>query len=131
MGILKSIRRWAGRIKRDVITLWFAWRNPATPSLVKVLCAVVVAYALSPIDLIPDFIPILGLIDDALLLPGLIWLALRQVPADILGTSRRDGEAWIAQKRQKLRHYGGAVIVVAIWIGAGWAAWVYLIAPRL
>lgn len=70
-NIFETIRAWARHIKRDSMTLWFAYRDPKTPLLVKLLCVCVVAYALSPIDLIPDFIPVLGYVDDALLLPGL------------------------------------------------------------
>ena len=62
------------------MTLWFACRHPATPWAPKILCLFVVGYALSPIDLIPDFIPVLGYLDDVLLLPGLIWLAVRLLP---------------------------------------------------
>ena len=80
MKIFQTARDWARRIKRDSVTLWFAYRDPATPFLVKALCIFIVAYALSPIDLIPDFIPVLGYLDDVVLLPGLIWLAVRLVP---------------------------------------------------
>lgn len=73
MKITDQIRTWARRIKRDAVTLWFACRDARTPLAVQALCAFVVAYALSPIDLIPDFIPVLGYLDDALLLPALIW----------------------------------------------------------
>ena len=84
MNILQHARDWARRIKRDAVTLWFAYRDPRTPILVKALCVFVVAYALSPIDLIPDFIPILGYLDDVILLPGLIWLAVRLLPPAVL-----------------------------------------------
>ncbi|KMZ12137.1 hypothetical protein BHUM_06415 [Candidatus Burkholderia humilis] len=80
MRILDTLSASAKRIKRDSMTLWFAYRDPRTPMLVKLLCVFVVAYALSPIDLIPDFIPVLGYLDDALLLPGLTWLAIRLLP---------------------------------------------------
>lgn len=72
MGLAADCRAWAARLKRDALTLWFAARHPRTPWYAKALAAFVVAYALSPIDLIPDFIPVLGLVDDALLLPALI-----------------------------------------------------------
>ena len=65
MQIFQTIRAWARHIRRDSVTLWFAWRSPATPLPVKALCVFVVAYALSPIDLIPDFIPVVGYVDDA------------------------------------------------------------------
>ena len=75
MSVLDQARAWARRIKRDSVTLWFACRDRRTPWAVKGLCVLVVAYALSPIDLIPDFIPVLGHVDDALLVA---W-ALRYV----------------------------------------------------
>lgn len=74
MSICSNLRTWAKRIKRDGVTLWFAGKHPRTPWYAKALGVFVVAYALSPIDLIPDFIPVLGYVDDVLLLPGLIWL---------------------------------------------------------
>lgn len=64
MTLGKTLKSWAKRIKRDGITLWFAGKNPATPWYAKALGLFVVAYALSPIDLIPDFIPVLGYLDD-------------------------------------------------------------------
>ncbi len=80
MRVFETLRQWARRIKRDGITLWFATRHPGTPWTIKLLGLFVVAYALSPIDLIPDFIPILGYLDDVLLLPGLIWLGVCLLP---------------------------------------------------
>jgi uncharacterized membrane protein YkvA (DUF1232 family) len=73
MRVTETLRAWARRVKRDGVTLWFALGHPATPWPVKAIAAFVVAYALSPIDLIPDFVPVLGYVDDVLLLPGLIW----------------------------------------------------------
>ena len=83
MGISDTLRMWAKRIKRDGVTLWFAGKHPKTPWYAKALGLFVVAYALSPIDLILDFIPVLGYVDDVLLLPGLIWLTLRLLPPDV------------------------------------------------
>lgn len=80
MIIIERIKTCARRIKRDPVTLWFAYRDPRTPWAVKALCIFVVGYALSPMDLIPDFIPVLGYLDDAILLPGLIWGAVRLLP---------------------------------------------------
>ena len=84
MGISNTLKIWAKRIKRDGVTLWFAGKHPKTPWYAKALGLFVVAYALSPIDLIPDFIPVLGHVDDVLLLPGLIWLTLQLLPPDVL-----------------------------------------------
>ncbi len=96
---LSAISAWARRIKRDALMLWFARRHPDTPFGTKVLCIFAVAYSLSPIDLIPDFIPILGYIDDALLLPALIWLAIRLLPAHVIETCRKEADSWLAREK--------------------------------
>ena len=74
---------WAAALTREVIALWFASRDPRTPLAAKVLALLVVAYALSPIDLIPDFIPVLGYLDEVVLLPGAIYLILKLIPAQV------------------------------------------------
>ncbi len=81
---MNQIWEWARRLKNEVVVLWFCTRHPRTPFVAKALAAGIVAYALSSIDLIPDFIPVLGYLDDAILLPALIWLALRMLPPDVL-----------------------------------------------
>lgn len=93
MGISDTLRMWAKRIKRDGVTLWFACKHPKTPWYAKALGLFVVAYALSPIDLIPDFIPVPGYVDDVLLLPGLIWLTLQLLPPDVLTECRGHADA--------------------------------------
>lgn len=127
MTILQTIKTWARRVKRDAVTLWFAYRHPATPWPVKALCAFVVAYALSPIDLIPDFIPVFGYLDDAILLPGLIWLAIRLLPFGVLAESRQKADAWKESVGKKPRSYIGAVAVVAVWLAMSYAAYCYWI----
>lgn len=123
MTIFQAAKDWARRIKRDSVTLWFAYRDPATPLLVKGLCIFIVAYALSPIDLIPDFIPVLGYLGDVVLLPGLIWLAVRLVPAAVLSTSREKGDAWLREQGSKPRSYWGAALVLSIWALALYFIW--------
>lgn len=125
MSLLESIRSWARRIKRDSVTLWFAYRDPRTPWEVKALAVFVVAYALSPIDLIPDFIPVLGYVDDALLLPGLIWLAVRLMPVDVLADSRVKAEVWMAEQGGKPTSKAGAVMIVLIWLAVLYGAWAW------
>jgi uncharacterized membrane protein YkvA (DUF1232 family) len=125
MAIFQRIRQWASRIKRDAVTLWFAYRHPGTPWFAKLLAAFVVAYALSPIDLIPDFIPVLGYLDDALLLPGLIWLNIRLIPADVLEECRERADLWMKEQGTKPRSIAGAVLVLAVWIGLGAALWAW------
>lgn len=123
---LETGRAWARRIKRDGLTLWFARRHPGTPWYAKALALCVVAYALSPIDLIPDFIPVLGYLDDVILLPALIWLTVRLLPPAVLAEARQQADDWLAQRRPKPRSRMGAVAIVLLWCalaGAGgvWA----------
>jgi uncharacterized membrane protein YkvA (DUF1232 family) len=122
---LEKLQTWARRLKRDAVTLWFACRHPATPWPVKLLCAFVVAYALSPIDLIPDFIPVLGYLDDLLLLPSLVWLAVRMLPATALEQSRRRADAWIEAEGRRPRSYLGAALVVMVWTAIALAGYWY------
>jgi uncharacterized membrane protein YkvA (DUF1232 family) len=118
MSFLQSTRAWARRIKRDAMTLWFARAHPDTPWHAKALGMFVVAYALSPIDLIPDFIPVLGYLDDVVLLPVLIWLAIRMLPASALEDSRQKAQAWMDQAGTRPRSLAGALLVVALWVAA-------------
>ena len=98
-----TLKRWAKKLKRDGITLWFARRHPLTPWYAKALALFVVAYALSPLDLIPDFIPVIGYLDDLLLLPGLIWLTIRLLPDEVLADCRRQADDWVASNAAKPR----------------------------
>ena len=116
MGLADTTRAWARRIKRDAMTLWFARTHPATPWYAKALGAFVVAYALSPIDLIPDFIPVLGYLDDVILLPILIWFTVRMLPPAVLSESRLKAEQWMAEQGTKPRSIAGAIAIVVVWI---------------
>jgi uncharacterized membrane protein YkvA (DUF1232 family) len=129
MAVRDRLRDWARRVKRDGVTLWFAGRHPGTPWPAKALGVFVVAYALSPIDLVPDFIPVLGYLDDVLLLPALIWLAIRLLPPEVLAECRAQAEAWMAAQGAKPRSRMGAVLVVGVWIAVAAALWHWL-APR-
>ncbi len=114
-------------LKREAVTLWFVLRHPRTPRGVRLLAILVVAYALSPIDLIPDFIPVLGFLDDVIVLPALIWLALRLIPADVRQECQAQALAWFEDHGRKPRWWLGAVLVVTVWIVVGglllWALW--------
>jgi uncharacterized membrane protein YkvA (DUF1232 family) len=116
MGVLDRTRAWARRVKRDAMTLWFARSHPATPWYAKALGAFVVAYALSPIDLIPDFIPVLGYLDDVILLPLLIWLTVRLLPDAVLDASRAEADRWMAEQGTRPRSLAGGVAIVCIWL---------------
>lgn len=123
---MKSLQAWARRLKRDVVTLMFAGRDPATPLLPKVLALLTVAYALSPIDLIPDFIPVLGYLDDLIIVPAGIWLCLRLIPTSVIETNRAKAEAWLAGDPAKPRSMLGLLAVLAIWALCAWWLWRWL-----
>ncbi len=125
MNLGNKLRAWAKQIKRDGLTLWFAGKHPESPWYAKALGVFVVAYALSPIDLIPDFIPVLGYVDDVLLLPGLIWLAIRLLPPEVLADCRGQADEWLRTKGAKPSSRAGALAVIAIWlaVGAGLSFW--------
>ncbi|AIX73137.1 YkvA family protein [Mixta calida] len=109
------LRRWARLIKRDSLTLWYACRDPRTPLWLKLMTGVLVAYAFSPIDLIPDFIPIIGLLDDAIIVPLGVMLLLRLLPKEI----RISSEAKAEQRRRKGKKVvsrAGLVMVLLIWL---------------
>jgi len=118
--MLSSLRQWARRIKQDAVMLWFAYQDPRTPWLPKIICMLAVAYALSPIDLIPDFIPVLGFIDDAILLPALIWLAVRLLPLEVVTTSRLSAQEWMQANDRKPVNRWGILLVVLVWCLVAW-----------
>lgn len=119
----QDLRAVARRIKRDGVTLWFACRDARTPWWIKALAGLVVAYALSPIDLVPDFIPVLGYLDDVILLPGLIWLVVRLMPVEVREDCRQQAEAWMARQQRKPVSRWGVVFVLAVWLLVAWALW--------
>ncbi len=120
MASLDRIRAWANRLKRDGIALWFATRDPRTPLAAKLIAGAVLAYVLSPIDLIPDFIPILGYLDELLLLPLAIWLVIKLVPAEVLAQSRAKATEWLAAGERTPRSRLGAAIVICVWVILLW-----------
>ncbi|MEY9626194.1 uncharacterized membrane protein YkvA (DUF1232 family) [Sinorhizobium fredii] len=87
---LERAKQWARDLKRDIVALWIAARDPRTPWYAKAAAGAIAAYALSPIDLIPDFIPILGYLDELLILPIGIALAVRLIPSDHMAEFRRE-----------------------------------------
>ena len=121
--MLERLKRWAAELRAQVLTLWFCRRDPRTPLAAKILAALVVAYALSPIDLIPDFIPVLGYVDDLLLVPLGIYLVIRLIPAPVVTEARRDADAWLAARRGKPRSYWAAAFIVVIWVALAYWAW--------
>lgn len=120
--IIARLKDWARAVKRDVVALWLGARDPRVPWNAKVVAGLVAAYALSPIDLIPDFIPVLGYLDDVIVVPLGILLAVRLIPPETMAALRAEA---LGQARP--RSLGGLVAVVAIWLAAimvmAWIWW--------
>ena len=123
------LKTWAQNLKSELAALWFASRHPDTPFPAKALAVALVAYAFSPIDLIPDFIPVLGYLDDVIILPLGIWIVLRMIPDPVLAECRARAVQWLAERNAKPKSYAGLALVVAIWIALAWLAWLWL-APK-
>jgi uncharacterized membrane protein YkvA (DUF1232 family) len=121
--MLQRIKKWAHTIRRDVHALWLAARDPRTPWYAKAFALAIAAYALSPIDLIPDFIPVIGYLDEVILLPLAIMLAVRLVPPDLMAEHR----AAAAEAERKPVSRAGAAFIVAVWLLAAaalmWWLW--------
>ncbi|PVE41939.1 YkvA family protein [Limnohabitans planktonicus] len=124
--MLTSLKNWARRIKRDGVMLWFACRDPRTPWWLKALAFLVVAYALSPIDLVPDFIPVLGFVDDVILLPVLIWFIVRHLPEHIASDCRQQADDWMSERGGKPVSRAGIVLVLLVWAVVAWLLWLGL-----
>jgi uncharacterized membrane protein YkvA (DUF1232 family) len=107
------------RLRVEAHAVWLAARDPRTPWPARLLCLLIAAYALSPIDLIPDFVPVLGLVDDALIIPAGIWLVTRMLPPGLIEAHRATALAAAARPVSK----AGMAIVLAIWAGLAWLAW--------
>jgi uncharacterized membrane protein YkvA (DUF1232 family) len=112
VSLLAAVKGWARRIKRDVMTVYFASRDPETPLLVRLLALAIAAYALSPIDLIPDFIPVLGYLDDLLIVPAGIYLVIRLLPPHVIASSRLKAEAVCDRPKS----YVAAVLIILVWL---------------
>lgn len=119
--MLARLKQWAKTIKRDAHALYLASRDPRVPWYAKALAVFIAAYALSPIDFIPDFIPVLGFLDDALLLPLGIWLALKFIPPEIMAEHRGTAEASANAPVSR----SAAIVIVTLWVIAiAAAAWI-------
>lgn len=112
--LIHSLRQHAQALKRDALTVWLIGRDPRVPWYVKGLALGVAAYAFSPIDLIPDFVPVLGYLDDLIIVPAGLWLVVRLTPPAILADLRRQAEA--LSERPVSR--AAAAAIVALWIAA-------------
>jgi uncharacterized membrane protein YkvA (DUF1232 family) len=114
------LERWVRRLKVEIYALYLAYRDPRVPWYARVFAALVVGYAFSPIDLIPDAIPVLGYLDDLLIVPLGIALAIRMIPLPVLAECREEARNAKDRPVNKV----AAVVVVAIWIAlAALAVW--------
>ena len=118
--MLQTVNAWAKRIKQQVRLLWAAYQHPECPIYVKALITFIVLYALSPIDLIPDFVPILGYLDDLILIPIFIWITIKLVPDDVRAQSREQAQQWLKSNQLKPKSYLGLFIILLIWILLIW-----------
>lgn len=110
---VNGLRQWASRLKRELEVIALAIRDPRVPRRAKILAGLTVAYAASPIDLIPDFIPVLGLLDDLVIVPVGLWMTLRLIPPEVLNDLRK--QASVPGQRRSRRHSliaGGVVILI-------------------
>jgi uncharacterized membrane protein YkvA (DUF1232 family) len=121
--VFVRLKSWAQAIKRDVHALYLAARDSRVPWYAKAVAVLVAGYALSPIDLIPDFIPVIGYLDDLIIVPLGIWIAVRLIPPDIMAGHRATAERSASRSTSK----AAAVAIVMIWIlltaAAAWIAW--------
>lgn len=113
---LGAWKAWAKRLKRELYALYLATQDPRVPWYAKAITVCVVAYAFSPIDLIPDFIPVLGYLDDLLLVPLGIAIAVRLIPPDVLADCHRRAEAAIARGQAKPKNWIAAGIILGLWL---------------
>lgn len=111
-----NLKENAKKIKKDIPALFLALKDKETPKFAKILAGITVAYALSPIDLIPDFIPVLGYLDDVILLPVLVALTIKFIPKDIIEKKREEAEGLWQNGKPKKWYY--AIPIVIIWIVA-------------
>jgi uncharacterized membrane protein YkvA (DUF1232 family) len=121
--MVRRLRKWARAVKDDTLALWFCCRHPRTPLLAKLLAIAIAGYALSPIDLIPDFIPVLGYLDELILLPGAIILVLKLIPPDVLAECREQARRWSEGNQRKPRSYLAAFVIVLLWLALAWLGW--------
>jgi uncharacterized membrane protein YkvA (DUF1232 family) len=121
---MRSLKELARELKKETYAIYLASIDPRAPWYARMLAGVTVAYAFSPIDLIPDFIPILGYLDDLIIVPFGIWIVIKMIPPEVLAECREKAAAEI--ERGKPINRAAAVVIFAIWIGFGILAAIWL-----
>ena len=124
---MKQWQQKAKELKRETYALYYACQDSRVPWYVKLLATCTIAYALSPIDLIPDFIPVLGLLDDLIILPLVIMLLIKLIPPEIMDDCRRQAEATVASDKNQLQSWNASVVIIVIWfiVGVILAFWIH------
>ncbi|WP_064706986.1 YkvA family protein [Rhizobium bangladeshense] len=112
MQLISKAKNWAKSLKRDIVALWLAARDRRVPWYAKAVAGAVAAYALSPIDLIPDFIPVLGYLDDLVIVPLGILLATRLVPAEVMAALRVEA----ARRIERPSSRAGLIFILVVWL---------------
>lgn len=125
MSLREELKQRARRLKAEVFALYLAARHPDTPWYAKLLVAAIVAYALSPIDLIPDFIPIVGYLDDLVLIPMGIALAVKLVPSSVLAECRARAQASMANAKPTSLVAGAVIVVIWLLVAGLCVVWAY------
>jgi uncharacterized membrane protein YkvA (DUF1232 family) len=125
LSLLEKLKQRARRLKSETFALYLAARDPRTPWYAKLLVAGIVAYAFSPIDLIPDFIPVIGYLDDLILVPLGIALAIRMVPASVLAECRVRAQETIQNGKPVSRVAGAVIVVIWLMLAVLCALWAY------
>jgi len=119
--MLSRMKTWARNLRRDGHAIYLASRDPRVPWYAKVLAIAVAAYALSPIDLIPDFIPVIGYLDDLIILPLGIWLVVSLITAEVMAEYR----AKASEAAQRPTSRAGMVVIILLWVlGALTLGWI-------
>ena len=121
---MRSLKQLAKQLKKETYAVYLASIDQRVPWYARVLAGFTVAYAFSPIDLIPDFIPILGYLDDLIIVPLGIWLVLKMIPPAVLAECREKAAAEI--ERGKPINWAAAAVIIAIWISCGILAAIWL-----
>jgi uncharacterized membrane protein YkvA (DUF1232 family) len=125
MALLERLKQRARHLKAETFALYLAARDPRTPWYAKLLVAGIVAYAFSTIDLIPDFVPVLGYLDDLILIPLGISLAMKMVPPTVLAECRARAKETIQSGKPVSRVAGAVIVVIWIFLAALCAGWAY------
>ena len=112
--MLNRLKQWARRLKTELYALYLAYRDPRVPWYARLMAACVVGYAFSPIDLIPDPIPILGYLDDLIIVPIGVWLTLKMIPVEIITECRKKARAEV--QKGKPTNWVAAGVIISIWI---------------